>query len=120
MEAGVIRVLASRWQGSVLVCGKCSKKLAGGFGDKRRTPLAKLLRAAFGLKKGRKADRGVVEVKCLGVCPKNAVVMIDAAKPDLWMLVPAGADVGEIVTTLRGGDASPPCPPRVEDGLKAA
>ena len=120
MEAGVIRVLASRWQGSVLVCGKCSKKLAGGFGDKRRTPLAKLLRAAFGLKKGRKADRGVVEVKCLGVCPKNAVVMIDAAQPDRWLLIPAGADVGEIVTTLRGGDAATPHFPKTEDGPQAA
>ena len=100
MEAGVIRVLASCWQGSVLVCGKCSKKLDGGFGEKGRTPLAKLLRAALGLKKGRKADRGVVEVKCLGICPKNAVVMLDGAHPDRWMLVPAGADVGEIVATL--------------------
>ena len=115
-----LKQVPSAWQGAILVCGKCSKKLEGGFGDKRRTSLAKLLRAALGLKKGRKADRGVVEVKCLGVCPKNAVVMIDAAKPDLWMLVPAGADVGEIVTTLRGGDAAPPSPSRVEDGLKAA
>jgi len=102
VEAGVIRVLASRWQGSVLVCGKCSKKLDGGFGDKRRTPLAKLLRTAFGVKKGRKADRGVVEVKCLGVCPKNAVVMLDAARPERWMLVPAGADVADVVATLAG------------------
>jgi predicted metal-binding protein len=100
LEAGVIRVLASRWQGSVLVCGKCSKKLDGGFGEKGRTPLAKLLRTALGLKKGRKAERGVVEVKCLGVCPKNAVVMVDGARSDRWMLVPAGADVDEIVTTL--------------------
>jgi predicted metal-binding protein len=100
VETGVIRVLASRWQGSVLVCGKCSKKLGGGFGEKGRMPLAKLLRTALGLKKGRKAERGVVEVKCLGVCPKNAVVMIDGARPDRWMLVPAGAEANEIVTTL--------------------
>jgi len=96
----MIRVLASRWQGSVLVCGKCSKKVGGGFGDKGRTPLAKLLRSALGLKKGRKADRGVVEVKCLGVCPKIAVVMIDGAHPDRWMLVPAGADAGDVVAML--------------------
>jgi hypothetical protein len=92
LETGVIRVLASRWQGSVLVCGKCSKKLDGGFGEKGRTPLTKLLRQALGVKKGRN--------KCLGVCPKNAVVMVDGARPDRWMLVPAGAEVNEIVTTL--------------------
>lgn len=102
----MIRVLASRWQGSVLVCGKCSKKLGGGFGEKGRTPLAKLLREALGLKKGRKADRGVVEVKCLGVCPKNAVVMVDSARPDRWMLVTAGADADEIVATLTEPDSA--------------
>jgi hypothetical protein len=96
----MIRVLASRWQGSVLVCGKCSKKLGGGFGEKGRTPLAKMLRAVLGLKKGRKAERGVVEVKCLGICPKNAVVMVDGARPDRWLLVPAGADASEVVATL--------------------
>jgi predicted metal-binding protein len=110
VETGVIRVLASRWQGSVLVCGKCSKKLDGGFGEKRRTPLAKLLRQTLGLKKGRKAERGVVEVKCLGVCPKNAVMLIDGARPDRWMLVPAGADVDEIVATLTAGVPSPSPP----------
>jgi len=102
VEASVIRVLASRWQGSVLVCGKCSKKLGGGFGDKGRTPLVKALRAALGIGKGRKADRGVVEVKCLGVCPKNAVVMLDAARPERWLLVPVGADVADVVATLAG------------------
>ncbi len=113
MEAGVIRVLTSRWQGSVLVCGKCSKKLDGGFGEKGRTPLVKLLRQALGLKKGRKAERGVVEVKCLGVCPKNAVVMVDGARPEQWMLVPAGADADEVVATLsdRASVPSPSPPP---------
>jgi predicted metal-binding protein len=110
LEAGVIRVLASRWQGSVLVCGKCSKKLDGGFGEKGRTPLAKLLRQALGVKKGRKAERGVVEVKCLGVCPKNAVVMIDGARPDRWMLVLAGADADEIVASLTANLPSPSPP----------
>ena len=96
----MIRVLASRWQGSVLVCGKCSKKLDGGFGENGRMSLGKLLRQALGVKKGRKADRGVVEIKCLGVCPKNAVVMIDSSRPDRWMLVPAGAEADEVLATL--------------------
>lgn len=112
METGVIRGLASRWQGSVLVCGKCSKKLDGGFGERGRTPLVKLLRQALGVKKGRKAERGVVEVKCLGVCPKNAVVMVDGSRPDRWMLVPAGASADEVVATLsQYGHVSSPAPP---------
>jgi hypothetical protein len=52
------------------------------------------------VKKGRKAERGVVELKCLGVCPKNAVVIIDGARPDRWMLVPAGAEANEILASL--------------------
>ena len=108
----MIRVLASRWQGSILVCGKCSKKLDGGFGEKGRTSLVKLLRQALGVKKGRKSDRGVIEVKCLGVCPKNAVVMVDGTRPDRWMLVPAGADVDEVVATLTEHENLPsPSPP---------
>ena len=95
-----LKQVPSAWQGAILVCGKCSKKLDGGFGDKRRTSLAKLLRTAFDVKKGRKADRGVVEVKCLGVCPKNAVVMIDGARPGQWMLVPAGTEPREVVAML--------------------
>lgn len=97
MEAGPDlipgRALASRWQGAVLVCAKCSKKLDGGFGPKGRTSLAKALRKRFGLKKGRKAPFGVIEVKCLGVCPRGAVTLIDTSHPDRWRLVPAGADV---------------------------
>ena len=45
-----LKRVRSDWQGAVLVCGKCSKKLDGGFGKKGRTPLAKLLRKILGLK----------------------------------------------------------------------
>lgn len=87
------RGLQSRWSGAILVCSKCSKKLDGGFGPKGRTSLGKALRKRFGLKKGRKSPVGLVEVKCLGVCPRNAVTLVDTSHPDMWRLVPKGADV---------------------------
>ncbi len=90
---GLGRVVTSHWSGAILVCAKCTKKVDGGFGPKRRTRLAKALRKMFGLKKGRKSSAGVIEVKCLGVCPKNAVTLIDAANPDRWWIVPVGADI---------------------------
>jgi predicted metal-binding protein len=93
VEAGLGRGLASRWSGAILVCAKCSKKLDGGFGRKGRTNLAKALRKRFGLKKGRKSPFGVIEVKCLGVCPRGAVTLVDTSAPDRWRIVPAGADV---------------------------
>ena len=91
----------ARWSGAVLVCGKCSKKLGGGFGDKGRTPLAKALRAEPGFGKGRKASVGVVETKCLGICPKKAVMLIDSRRPDVWRIVREGADVEALADELR-------------------
>jgi predicted metal-binding protein len=98
----------SGWRRTVLVCGKCSRKLDGGFGDKGRTPLAKALRRHLGLGKGRKATAGVVEVKCLGVCPPGAVTVVDAAHSREWLLVPAGADLDAVAGAL--GLADPPAP----------
>ncbi len=92
-ELGLGRGLASRWEGAILVCAKCSKKLGGGFGPKGKTRLGKALRKAFGLKKGRKSPVGLVEVPCLGVCPKGAVTLVDTSRPDMWRLVPEGADI---------------------------
>ena len=67
MAARVKAHVAANWGGTVLVCGKCSGKVGGGFGKDRRTPLAKALRKLLGLKKGRKAALGVVETPCLGI-----------------------------------------------------
>lgn len=82
------------------MCGKCSRKLDGGFGRKGKTPLAKALRKHLGLERGRKSLAGVVEVKCLGVCPKGAVTVIDTAKPREWLLVPARADLDAVAAAL--------------------
>ncbi|WP_343046930.1 (2Fe-2S) ferredoxin domain-containing protein [Sphingomonas chungangi] len=91
--------MRSNWSATILVCGKCSKKLGGGFGEKGRTPLAKALRKLAGGKK-RKADFGVIETRCLGVCPKGAVTVIDAAHPGKWMLVEEGAPIDELAARL--------------------
>jgi predicted metal-binding protein len=91
--------IRSNWSATILVCGKCSKKLDGGFGEKGRTPLAKLLRRLGGGKK-RKAEFGVIETRCLGICPKGAVTVIDAAHPGKWLLVEEGAPVEDVVERL--------------------
>jgi len=94
----MLRRVGSKWESAALVCAKSSKKLGGGFGDKGKTPLAKLLKKALG--KGRKAAIGVVPVKCLGVCPKGAVTVIDTRKPRAWMIVRAGTPVAQVVALL--------------------
>ena len=99
----VIRTARSRWQGVVLVCGKCSRKLDGGFGPDGDVPLAKALRRRAG--KGKRATAGVIETKCLKLCPKGAVVVMDAAHPDRWLLVPAGEPIDVVAEQLGLGGA---------------
>jgi predicted metal-binding protein len=97
VETSVIRHVRSDWQDTVLVCGKCSKKVGGGFGRKGKTSLTKALREALRLGKGRKASMGIVETKCLGVCPKRAVVV---ARAGTWLVVPEGTSVGRVALEL--------------------
>lgn len=98
----MIRVAKSRWTGMVLVCGKCSRKIDGGFGADGRTPLAKALRKRAG--KGRKATYGVIETKCLKLCPKRAVAVVDAACPDRWLVVEVGEPLDVIAQRIGMAD----------------
>ncbi|WP_375270121.1 (2Fe-2S) ferredoxin domain-containing protein [Sphingomonas sp.] len=93
--------IRARWSGAVLVCGKCSRKLDGGFGEKGRTSLAKALKHESGFGKERKASVGVIETKCLGICPKRAVMVVDTRVPDRWRIVAEGADVSRLADDLR-------------------
>jgi predicted metal-binding protein len=96
------RTVRADWQAVVLVCGKCTRKVKGGFGADGRTSLDKALRkfAGKGKGKGRKAPVGVYEVPCLKVCPKQAVTVVDGAHPDKWLIVPAGTPVARIAVQL--------------------
>lgn len=80
------------------MCGKCSRKVGGGFGPDGDQRLAKLLQRRAG--KGKHAVAGVIETKCLKLCPKNAVCVVDAACPGEWLLVPPGTPVDEVAARL--------------------
>ena len=94
------RSVPSRWAAAIIVCGKCEKKLGGGFGKDGRQRLSKLLVKRAGGGKGRKAGAGVVVSKCLKLCPKRAVTVIDGAHPGEWLIVPGGTPIGEVEVTL--------------------
>lgn len=100
MEAGLKTLVKADWETAILVCAKCSKRLDGGFGKKGKQGLAKALKAYLGIKRFRKARVGVVEVKCLGICPRGEVTVINAAAPTQWRLVPSGADIADLAETL--------------------
>jgi predicted metal-binding protein len=97
------------WGDVVLVCRKCSKKVDGGFGKKGRKSLAKALRAALGGgdRKDRKAALAVVEVSCFDVCPKAAVVALNAARPSELVIVQVGTPVDAVVQRLGLGGRPP-------------
>ena len=97
--------VAANWNTALLVCGKCSKRQKGGFGDQGRTGLAKLLRRHLNAGKGRKATIGVVQVKCLGVCPRRAVMLVDTARPHDWLLVAPGTAAEAVIARLGGAGA---------------
>ncbi len=88
------------WSAAILVCGKCSKKIGGGFGEKGKTSLAKALRKRGGKGKKRKLPYGVVETGCLGICPKRAVVVVDGAEPGDWLLVREGTAMDDVAERL--------------------
>lgn len=90
----------SKWRGAVLVCGKCSRKLGGGFGPNGETALAKLLKKRAGKGKAYRLPYGVVETGCLKLCPKGAVVAIDARRPGEWHLIRPGESIEAVALRL--------------------
>lgn len=100
MEGRGLKPVRARWNGAILVCGKCSKKVKGGFGRGGRKPLAKALRKHCRIAKGHEGHVGIVETKCLDICPKGAVVALNSAQTGLWHIVQPGADLDEVAHTL--------------------
>lgn len=93
-------VVRSNWKTAILVCRKCSKKVDGGFGPKGNLPLGKALKKHLALKKGHKGDAGVLDVSCLGICPKGAVTVVNGAASRDWLLVRPGADLDHLAIEL--------------------
>lgn len=100
MEASGVKTVRSDWSRTLLVCAKCSKKLGGGFGPRGKTPLGKALRKELGVKTGRKAAMGIVEVKCLKVCPRGAVTVVDSNDIGHWQIVRAGSPIEAVIDGL--------------------
>jgi hypothetical protein len=84
----------------IAICGKCGRKLGGGFGAGGKGALAKVLRRGVVGVKGKRAVLRIVETRCLDICPKGAVVVLDSAQPGVAMIVPAGMPVAQVAHEL--------------------
>ena len=84
------------WTDTLLICRKCSRKLDGGFGPDGTDTLRRALRAGLRAA-GRRRQVGLMEVACLGVCPKRAVTTARASEPGSLRIVPEGTPVEVIL-----------------------
>ena len=103
----VLKTAETRWRDVTLVCRKCQKKLDGGFGPNGDRTLKKALRRYLRRGLADDGDLAVIGVKCFDVCPKGAVVAVNAARPKALLLVPSGADLIEVCERL-GLEQGPP------------
>lgn len=111
--------VGAEWREVVLVCRKCARKLDGGFGPEGDEGFAKALRRSLdgGAARKVKARRravAVVEVGCLDICPKKAVVVVKGSAPQALVLVPQGAGMPEVIARLGLGASVAPAPERPE------
>lgn len=96
-----IKAAKTRWQDVVLVCRKCSKKLGDeGFGPNGDKSLKKALKKYLHAGKGRKAGITVRHTDCFDVCPRKAVVAVNAMRPTEMLIIEPGTDLLEIKSRL--------------------
>ena len=87
----IIPAVQAPWRNVAMVCSKCSRKLHGGFGKKRKHDLAQALKGAL-KEAGRRRELRIVEVGCFGLCPKRAVTAVTTAQPAHVLAIPEGTD----------------------------
>ncbi len=98
---GEILTVAGPWHDLLLVCRKCSRKLDGGFGPEGTDTLPRAVKHAL-REAGRRREVRILEVGCLGVCPKNAVTVMRGADPGRMLVVPEGLEPGLLLSRLDG------------------
>ena len=104
MRSPAVRnIVPANWRAAIIVCRKCEKKLGGGFGADGKQRLSKMLRGHARGGRGRKAALGVIESKCLKLCPKRAVTVVNSARPHEWQIIRPGTAIEEIERRLEIG-----------------
>jgi len=87
------------WKTVLLVCGKCTQKMDGGYGPKGKDTLKSALRAALA-ERGQRRQVWVIETRCMGICPKKAVTALNAIRPGTILTVPRKTDSDAILANL--------------------
>ena len=96
MPPATVAIQPTGWRDVAFLCRKCGKKLDGGFGPDGKQSLRRALRDAIRAV-GRRGELGILEVGCLGICPKGAVTMGLASAPGEMLIVAVGADIAALL-----------------------
>ena len=96
-----IRTRPTPWTTIILLCGKCARRLDGGYGSDRKATLRTALRMAL-KDAGHRRDVRIIETRCMGVCPKKAVTAVNASHPETIFVVPAGTPTTEALKAIVG------------------
>jgi hypothetical protein len=85
----MIRLTKAKPTAIVMACENCFKRTD--IKDKLTKPLKKAL----------KPQRiKVIKTRCLGVCPKDAVVLHDSRRPREWIVVNSGTPTDQVAALL--------------------
>jgi len=91
---------ATPWKTVILTCGKCARKMDGGYGPNGKETLRTALRSAL---KDAGHGRGVriIETRCMGLCPKKGTTAMNAGRPDTIATVPKGTRMADVLELPR-------------------
>jgi predicted metal-binding protein len=93
-----VRARRTPWKTIILLCGKCARKIDGGYGPKRENTLEEALRAE--LKDTGRREVRLIETRCMGICPKKAVTALNASRPSLILTIPKGTGAAVALAQL--------------------
>jgi hypothetical protein len=77
------------------------RKLDGGYGPNRDTTLRSTLRMAL-KDAGHRRDVRIIETRCIGICPKKAVTVVNASRPGTIFVVPVSTPPAEALKAIAG------------------
>jgi predicted metal-binding protein len=98
------------WNTVILLCGKCARKINGGYGPKKKQTLKDALRAELKAD-GRRRQVQIIEMRCIGICPKKAVTALNASSPGRILTVPKGTHPKDALTLLISDSSEPAVAP---------
>jgi predicted metal-binding protein len=97
---GTITATQTGWQDTAFICRKCARTLDGGFGEDGKQTLRQALRDAL-RRRGQRGRLGLIEVACLGICPKGAVTIGLASAPGHLLVVARHTQAEAILALAR-------------------